>query len=155
MADTDIGWAHAEAIAALLEPLPYDIYIGEVTGSDPGSDEPDELVLPYLVLWPPPATRPTITLNGYGGEASTVTQITAAGRDVREVLAALDRASARLHRRRPIIPGRRCGLISFVEGAAVPPQPERDEQVRTPEGRPVFFSFLQFSLYSSPRSLDG
>ncbi|HEY0697189.1 MAG TPA: hypothetical protein VGD43_05200 [Micromonospora sp.] len=138
MADTDIGWAHAQALADMLADLPYTVHVGEVTDD----------TLPYIVLWPPPATRPTITLAGYGGEATTATQITAAGASVREVLAALDRVAARLHRRRPTIPGRRCGLVTQVEGAATPPQPGRDEQVSTPD-RPVFSSFLQFSLFSA------
>lgn len=142
MADTDVGWAHAEAIEAMLEPLPYLLFIGEVTAAD------EDLTFPYLVLWPPPATRHAATLNGYGGEATTTTQITAAGRDVREVITALDRASALLHRRRPTIPGRRCGLITQQLDAAGPPQPQRDEQVSTPE-RPIFFSFLNFTLYST------
>jgi hypothetical protein len=143
VADTDVGWAHADAIGGMLETVTsYPVYIGEVTADD------DELEYPYLVLWPPPATRPTTTLAGYGGEATTTTQITAAGRDAREVITALDRASAALHRRRPVIAGRRCSLISQVP-AVEPPQPERDPDVSTPE-RPVFFSFIQVSLTSSP-----
>ncbi|MDG4792010.1 hypothetical protein O7626_40050 [Micromonospora sp. WMMD1102] len=142
MADADVGWAHAAAIGALLDTTTYPVYIGEVDTAD------DDLTYPHLVCWPPPASRPTTTLAGYGGEASTTTQITAAGRDVREVLAALDRASAALHRRRPAIAGRRCSLITQIP-AAEPPQPERDPDVSTPE-RPVFFSFIQVSLTSSP-----
>ena len=143
MADTDVGWAHADAIHTILGTVtPYPVYIGEVTTPD------DELEYPYLVCWPPPATRPTTTLNGYGGEATTTTQVTAAGRDVREVITALDRATAALHRKRPVIAGRRCGLLSQVP-AAEPPQPIRDDTVSTPE-RPVFYSFIQVSLFSAP-----
>lgn len=149
MADTDVGWAHAEAIQAMLEAVtPYPVYIGEVTAPDPDSGEPDALEYPYLVIWPPPGTRPVITLNGYGGEATTTTQITAAGTSVREVITALDRASAALHRRRPVIAGRRCGLISQVP-ADEPPQPQRDPAVSTPK-RPIFFSYIQVSLFSAP-----
>lgn len=141
MADTDVGWAHADAIRGMLDDaLPYPVYVGEVT-----DDNPD---YPHLILWPPPANRQTVTLNGYAGEATTVTQVTAAGEDVRSVITALDRVGAALHRQRPTIPGRHCGLVTQVEGAAGPPQPQRDEQVSTPE-RPVFFSFLQFSLHST------
>lgn len=148
MADTDVGWAHAQGLADLLEPLPYQLYIGEVTDTD------DALKYPHLILWPPPASRPTITLNGYAGEATTTTQITAVGRDPREAITALDRASDLLHRRRPTIPGRRCSVITYVEGAAGPPQPQRDEQARTPDGRPPYFTHAQFTLHSS-RSPDG
>lgn len=148
MADTDVGWLHAQGLAALLAPLPYVVYVGEVTDVDAG------LAFPYLVLWPPPATRPTVTLAGYGGEATTVTQLTAAGTSPRETITALDRASARLHRVRPAIPGRRCSPITHTEGAAGPPQPRLDPQARTPDGRPIFITFAQFTLHSS-RSPDG
>ncbi|MCG5464227.1 hypothetical protein MED01_002392 [Micromonospora sp. MED01] len=149
MADTDVGWAHAEGLAALLEGLPYRLFIGEVT------DAGGPLEYPHLILWPPPATRPTVTLNGYAGEVTTTTQITAVGRDPREAITALDRASALLHRRRPTIEGRRCSVITSEPGAAGPPQPQRDEQARTPDGHPPYFTFAQFTLHSSPRSPDG
>lgn len=143
MADTDIGWAHASAIQVMLgSTTPYPSYIAEV-------DAPDgDLEYPHYVLWPPPAFRPTTTLAGYGGEATTTIQITAAGRDTREVITALDRASAALHRRRPVVAGRRCSLISQIP-AAEPPQPERDPEVSTPE-RPVFYSFIHVSFNSAP-----
>ncbi|MEV1013776.1 hypothetical protein AB0I89_23785 [Micromonospora sp. NPDC049801] len=148
MADTDVGWAHAEGLAALLEPLPYQVHIGQV-------DEVDgPIEYPHLILWPPPATRPTVTLNGYGGEVTTTTQLTAVGRDPREAITALDRASAMLHRRRPVIEGRRCSLITQQPEAAGPPQPQRDEQARTPDGHAPYFTFALFTLHSS-RSPDG
>jgi len=150
MADTDVGWLHAQGLADLLEPLPYPLFIGDVTEAD------GPLEYPHLILWPPPASRPTATLNGYGGEATTVTQLTAVGRDPREAITALDRASALLHRRRPSILGRCCSPITYAEGAAGPPQPQRDEQARTPDGHPPYFTFAQFTLHSSPRrSPDG
>lgn len=140
---------HAQGISAMLAGLPYQRYIGEVTAPDPGSGLPGELEYPHLVLWPPPANRVAVTMNGYGGEATTTTQVTAVGRDVREVITALDRVSAALFRRRPTIPGRECGLIDQREDAPPPPAPDRDEQIRIGDGRPVFFSFLHFSLFSS------
>ncbi|MEV5211332.1 hypothetical protein AB0K35_28050 [Micromonospora sp. NPDC053740] len=148
MADTDVGWAHAEGLAALLEPLPYQLHIGQVT------EKNGPLEYPHLILWPPPATRPAVTLNGYGGEVTTVTQITAVGQDPREAITALDRASALLHRRRPTIPGRACSVITHNAEAAGPPQPQRDEQARTPDGHAPFFTFALFTLHSS-RSPDG
>lgn len=151
MADTDIGWAHAEGIAALLAGLPYPLHIADVP-ADTDGDPPHDQPYPHLVLWPPPVTRQTVTLAGYGGEGSTTTQLTAVGLTPREAITALDRASAALHRRRPTIPGRRCSLITQVEGAAGPPQPQRDDQTRTADGRPIFFTFAQFTLHSSPRS---
>lgn len=144
MANTDIGWMHADALKVLLDGgTTYPVYVGEVTASD------DELEWPYLVLWPPPANRPVSTMAGYVGDATTVIQVTAAGRTIREVLAALDRASAALHRRRPTIPGRRCELISQVPGVPPAPQPDKEEAARINDGLPIYFSFVQFSLYST------
>jgi hypothetical protein len=142
MADTDIGWAHLQAIQAMLTDLPYTVYVG-------AEQIPDDAVS-YLVLWPPSASRPTTTLNGYGGEARTVTQVTAAGHTAREVITALDRVAATLHRQRPTIHGRRCSPVTQVPDTPGPPAPEKDPNVRTPDGHPIFFSFLQFSLFSSP-----
>lgn len=148
---TDVSRQHADAIAdlanAALAPIQvagrYRVYVGEVTTAE------TEMVYPYVVVWPAPAMRPTNTSNGYDGAATTTTQITAAGNSVDEVLAALDRVAAGLHRRRPLIPGRQCSPLTQVPGSQ-PPQPERDDQVTTPTGRPVFFSFALFSLYSTP-----
>lgn len=146
----DVSRQHGQAIADLIDaalaPLQiggrYTVYVGEVT--TPESD----IAYPYLVVWPPPVWRPTNTQAGYDGAAVSTVQVTAAGTTVDEVLAALDRAAAALHRRRPAIPGRMCGLITQVPGAT-PPQPERDDTVHTPAGRPVFFSFVLFTLYST------
>lgn len=144
VAETDVGWAHAEALHGMLVvATTYPVYLGEVDAED------GEVEYPYLVLWSAASTRPIITLNGYAGEATTATQITAAGTSVREVITALDRASAALHRRRPTILGRNCSPISQVL-VAEPPQPERDPEVSTPE-RPIFFSFIHVSLFSAPR----
>jgi hypothetical protein len=96
---------------------------------------------------------PTNTLAGYDTAAMSTIQVTAAGTSVNEVLAALDRATAALHRRRPTIIGRRCGLIRQVPGA-FPPAPQRDDRVNTPAGRPVFFSFALFAFYSTAATHD-
>lgn len=147
----DVSRQHAHAIADLINGAVaqlqtggrYTVYIGEVTTSEA------ETVFPYLIVWPSPGFRPTNLQAGYDGALTTTTQITAAGRTVDDVLAALDRTAAALHRRRPNIPGRACGPITQVPGAA-PPQPGRDDKVHTPDGRPVFFSYNLFTLYSTP-----
>lgn len=147
----DVSRQHADAIATLinaaLAPMQvagrYTVYIGEVTTAEA------DTLYPYLVVWPSPAHRPRNTQAGYDGAATTTTQVTAAGATVDEVLAALDRAAAAVHTRIPRIPGRRCSPISQVPGAQ-PPQPERDDAVTTPGGRPVFYSFDLFTLYSTP-----
>ena len=147
---SDVSRQHAAAVKTMIEQAVageaqggrYRVYDGEVT-----TDE-TQTVYPYLVVWPPPAMRPVNTLAGYDGAATSTIQVTAAGSSVDEVLAALDRAAAALHRRRPQIPGRVCALISQVPGAT-PPAPQRDDRVNTPDGRPVFFSFALFSIYST------
>lgn len=132
---------HANAIHGLLDAaLTYTVYLGEVTGPD------GELTFPYIVAWPPPPDRPTLTLAGYGGEITTTTQVSAVGRDVTETIAAMGRASEALHRVRPTIAGRRCGLITQVPQQMPPPRP--DERVRV-NGRPVYLTFSLFRLDSS------
>lgn len=147
---TDVSRQHAAAVKTMIEAAVageaqggrYRVYVGEVTTDESATE------YPYFVVWPPPAMRPVNTLAGNDGAAASTIQVTAAGSSVDEVLAALDRAAEALHRRRPHIPGRVCGLISQVPGA-VPPAPQRDDRVNTPDGRPVFFSFALFSLYST------
>lgn len=138
----DVSRAHAAAIRDLLAPLPYTVYLGEVTDPD------DALTFPYLVVWPPPANLPTNTLNGYDSQATTTTQITVAGTSVDEVLAALDRAAAQLHRVRPTVTGRKCAPLRQIPGAG-PPQPLRDPQVRTTDGRPIYHSIALYELHST------
>jgi len=148
----DVSRLHRDAIKALLdaafEPLQvdgrYKVYDGQVT------DKEDEIVYPYLVIWPGPAVRSSgHTMNGSTGAAVTTTQITAAGISTDEVLAALDRAAAALDRQIPAVPGRRFEPVTQVPGAP-PPAPERDDRVSTPDGRPVFFSSILVTLRSHP-----
>jgi len=149
VADSDVGWAHAAAIHDMLDTaVGYGVYLGRPDIPDP------ELVWPYLIVWPPPAGRPTIALAGYGGESTTTTQVTAAGRNVRETITALDRAAVALHRRRPVIVGRRCGLITQLADVPGPPSPDRDDQTGTPDYN-VYTTFAQFSFYSAPLTGGG
>lgn len=136
----DPSRAHAHAIADLLAPLPHTVYIGDVTDSDP--------TYPYLVVWPPPGTRPANTLNGYDSQITTTTQITAAGTSVDEVLSVLDRAAALLHRIRPAVPGRQCTPLRQQPGAP-PPQPRLDPTTRTADGRPIYFAVALYDLHST------
>lgn len=140
----DPSRAHAHGILDLVDSaVDHQVFFGEVTAADA------DLEYPYLVVWPAPGNRPVTTLAGYGGELTTTTQVTAVGTSVDEVLSALDRASAALHRVRPVITGRQCAPI-VQESGGTPPQPQRTDKTRTPDGRPIFFSFALFTLYSSP-----
>lgn len=147
----DISRLHAQAIVDMLNtglaPLQvddaYQVYLGEV------STREEDIVWPYLVVWPSPAHRPTNLQAGYDGAATTLTQITAAGVTAEETIAALDRAVGLLNRQRPTIVGRRCAPLRHEPGGT-PPQPQRDDRVHTPLGRPAFFSFVLFHLYSTP-----
>jgi len=134
---------HLAAIQYLLEDsTPYPVYAGEVTAPD------SELQLPYLVIWAAPASRLTVTLAGYGGEAHAKFQVTVVGRDIAETLAAADRCTAALHRKHPLIEGRNTSLISHLPGG--PDIPRRDETVRI-NGRPVFSVPVFFSFTSTPQ----
>jgi len=146
----DVSRQHAHAVASMIETAVageaqdgrYAVFVGEVTTTE------DVTVYPYYVVWPPSAMRPTNTLAGYDSAAMSTIQVTAAGTSVNEVLSALDRAAGALHRQRPVVPGRVFGLIRQVPGT-FPPAPTRDDRVHTPDGRPVFFSYALFVLYST------
>lgn len=147
---SDVSRQHAAALAAMLDAAlaglqtggAWRVYVGEVT------DPEAEVTYPYLVVWPPPAFRPTNTLAGYDGVARSTIQVTAAGTTVDEVLACLDRAATALHRRRPQIAGRRATPITQQPGAT-PPAPSRDDTVHTADGRPVFYSFALYQVEST------
>lgn len=133
--------AHFDLARAAL-PLTTDLYLAEVTKSDAA------LTFPYGVVWPPPATRGVEALDGWSGGVTTSTQVTGVGRDKDEVLDILDRIAEALHGVTPSIAGRNCGQI-LQQPSATPPQPLVDPKVRTSDGRPVYFSFLIFNLYST------
>lgn len=146
----DVSRQHGAALAAMLSAAlageqaqgRYRVYVGEVTTPEA------EITYPYLVVWPSPAYLPTNTMAGYDGAVRSTIQITAAGVSVDEVLAALDRVGVALHRRRPQITGRNCSPLTQLPGA-VPPAPNRDEHVHTPDGRPVFYSFALYQMQST------
>lgn len=146
----DISRLHAQAMVALVNAAVageqqdgrYKVYVGKVT------DAEADVKYPYYVIWPPPAMRPTNTMAGYDGAAQSTIQLTAAGITENDVLAALDRAAAGLHRVRPTIPGRACGAFRQVPGAT-PPAPLREDRVNA-NGQPVFVAFALFDIYSTP-----
>lgn len=109
---------------------------------------PDSPAYPYLVVWGAPAgpVAAAERLYGYGGEAFTTTQITAAGLTVDDVLGAVDIARQALHRRKPTIAGRVCGDLE-MDGAPSRPAPD---PVRSPAGLQVWSTPMFFLLMSSP-----
>lgn len=142
---TDPSRAHALAIEALIDvAVEYTLYRGKVTDPDSG------LTYPYLISWPGRAPRTLDRLAGTGHSLTSTTQITAVGRDVDEVLAALDRVSAAVTGVTPQIPGRNCGRISDIS----PPDqvPEKSDVSQTPEGAPVYRAFGLFQLMSTSAS---
>lgn len=140
----DPSRAHALAIHYLLDNgADFAWHFGRVLPAD------SALTFPYGVVWPAPGTRPVVTLAGNPGFVSTVTRVTGVGRDPDEVLAVLDRAAEVLHRVIPAIAGRRCSPITQDPAGGVPPDVEKDPQVRTADGRPVFYAPMRFTLMSS------
>jgi hypothetical protein len=138
----DVSWTHAEAIHSMLDPLPYTVYLGEVTDSD------DTLTYPYLVVWPPPTTSGRENLTGTLRRATTRTQISAVGQDVHEALAALDRAGQLLDGKRPVIAGRSCTQLELA-AASGPPEPNPSVRT-TPGGKATHRAFAIYSLTSLP-----
>lgn len=137
---SDVSRAHHLAVYGLLATVGAQRYFGKV-------DVPDsELVYPYLIVWPVPATRNQINLAGNLSDAVTISQVTAVGRDVDEVLATLDRAAAALHGVRPVIAGRLPGLIRQQPGnqPVVP-----DTSVSSDDGQPTYMSASFFALTST------
>lgn len=140
----DVSLDHAQGLVDLLAPLTgdpwnYQTFVGKVTVTD------DELNYPYLIVWPAPATRDQVNLSGNLYDATTITQLTAVGRDTDEAVAVLDQAAALLQGVRPTVPGRLPGLIRQV--GALPPR--ETDQSRTPDGQPYLLAVALFSLNST------
>ncbi|WP_341719936.1 hypothetical protein QQG74_09620 [Micromonospora sp. FIMYZ51] len=136
---------HVEAIAAMLRAgTDFDVYVGEPEPPD------DELTYPHYIVWGAPASAGPYRLVGDGGEVWTRTQITCVAEAYLDAIGAADRARRALHRKRPVIPGRRCGDIEQDPEAAVAP-PIPDPSVKSPPGRQVYITALFFLLHSSPR----
>lgn len=110
----------------------------------------DQITYPHYVVWGMPAQPLVERIRGDGGEVWTRTQITCVGLTTSDVLGAADRARRALHRKRPVIPGRRCGDVEQEPG--IPPPPQPDPNVKSPDGRLVYFTPVFFTLHSSPTS---
>lgn len=135
---------HAKAKFDLLRaalPETVDVYLAKVDKADA------DLTWPYLVLWPPPASRSVDSLDGYAGQVNTRTQITGAGTTPDEVLAVLDRASAALHCVTPTIPGRSCGWIRIDEDPF--PPIVVDPENKTYDGRDIYVGRIFAELTST------
>jgi hypothetical protein len=142
---SDPSRLHATAVHALVQaavPAGVRVYFGKVHTPDA------EIAYPYLVVWPAPANRVDDALHGWAGQLSTVTQLTAAGTTVDEVLAVLDRAATALQGVTPTITGRDCGPLRQIPGAG-PPSPDVDPRVKTPAGRDIYFSYVLFEMHST------
>lgn len=138
----DPSRTHAQAIHHLIDQAwPHTVYFGSVTPA------PATLTYPYIVVWPPPVTRNAVNLTATVSDAYSVTQISAVGEAVDDVLAALDRAATALQGVRPVLPGRSAGLIYQVSSNA-PVTP--DDSTRTAAGRPVFRGVALYELTSTP-----
>lgn len=141
---SDPSRSHATVIHALLNAVgDYTVYLGGVTDTDA------DLTYPYLVVWPPPGARTRTDLAGSSSDLTTVTQITAVGRDAVEVLAALDRVAVALQGVRPTLDGRAAGQIHQAEDFTPPPVVQSDAS-RTADGRPVFRGVAMYRLHSTP-----
>ena len=111
---------HAAAIHGLIRsavPSTVDVYLGKVDKADA------DLHLPLPGDLAAPGNPQRRLPRPLGRHLRTTTQITAAGTTVDEVLAALDRAADAMHCVTPTIPGRNCGQLRQLEGAA-PPRPQ-------------------------------
>jgi hypothetical protein len=135
---------HVEAKAEMLRAgTAFQVHIGSPEIPD------DELTFPHYVLWGAPGNPAVQRLSGDGGEVWTRTQITCVALTPLDVIGAADRARKALHRKRPVIAGRRCGDIEQDPEATVGP-PVPDPTPRSPDGRQIYITALFFLLHSSP-----
>lgn len=142
---------HAAALADLLEArwaalgVEYPVHRGAVP-VDVVYGDPD--AYPYAVVWaaagvPDAAAR---RLAGWGGEITTITQITVAGLTTDDVLGAAGRCRVALHMQRPAAGGRKFSVVTQEGGAGRPaPDPERESG-----GQRVLSLPLLFGLRSRP-----
>lgn len=134
---------HAEAVKAMLQATDFPVYLS-------ASEIPDHPEWPYICAWPAPGEPPPLAerLNGYDGSIITRHQLTFAALTVLDVLGAAGRARRLLHRRRPSIPGRRCGDMRKVPGP--PLVPVVDPSVSGPQGQRIHIGYATYELTSSP-----
>lgn len=133
---------HCQAVQVMLQPSGFPVYLGEL-------EIPDSPPFPYLVAWsaagePIPGDERNA---GYSGAISTRHQITIAGLAPLDVIGAAARVRGLLHRRRPVIAGRRCGDMAQEPG----PQavPVVDSTVAGPHGQRIYVAYSFFSLSST------
>lgn len=137
---------HAEAVKAMLAPTGYPVYLS--SGEIPARLGDD--AFPYLCAWAAPG-EPTPggeRLAGYDGAIVTRHQITIAALTALDVIGAAARARRLLHRRRPTIPGRRCGDMNQIPGP--PAVPVVDTGVPGPNGQRIHVGYLLYQLSSTP-----
>lgn len=132
---------HAQAIAGMLRADgSFDVFEGDVDTDTP--------TFPHWVVWGAPASPLVERLRGDGGEVWTRTQITCVALTPMDALGAADRARRATHRKRPTIPGRRCGDAEVEPGPNTPPLV--DPNVRSPDGRRIYVTPVFVTLHSSP-----
>ena len=108
---------------------------------------PNNPTYPHYVLWGAADSAFEERMRGSGGEAVTTMQVTVVAVTVDDVLGGYSRARRALHRRRPTIPGRRCGDIT-VEDTTV--RPVINPADRTPDGRQIYTLPLIFTVHTNP-----
>jgi len=108
---------------------------------------PNNPTYPHYVLWGAADSAFEERMRGNGGEAATTMQVTVVAVTVDDVLGGYSRARRALHRRRPSIPGRRCGDIT-VEDTTV--RPLINTADRTPTGRQIYTLPLIFTVHTNP-----
>lgn len=144
-AQTEPDVLHAQAVAALLAPAGFPVYLGE----DEIPDQPDPVTgWPYYVLWAVPGTPVPADerLRGYSGSIITRHQLTIAALASLDAVGAAARARNLLHRQRPTIAGRLCGDIA-LDGTE-PQVPIPDPSVTGPQGQRIYVTYLFPQLQS-------
>jgi hypothetical protein len=132
------------ALAAAALPLAQ-IHYGGVKVADTA------LTYPYLVQWPIAALGVPANLTGNLIPAVNEVRWVACGRDVDEVITALDRLGAALRGKRPVIEGWLCNQIREVPTM----QPVGENTEILFNGRPTYRGWAHYRMGAEPAAVIG
>lgn len=132
-----------DAIRAMVEArVPaWQIHYGGIQVPD------DQIQYPYLVQWPVPATGVIANLAGNLIPAVNDTRFVACGKDVDEVLWALDEINTALLGQRPAIEGWSCGFLRALADASAPVAENKEVLFN---GRPTYRGWAMYRMSAEP-----
>lgn len=110
----------------------------------------DQLQYPYIVQWPVPAAGLIVNLAGNLIPAVNDARFVACGKDVDEVLWALDEIGTALNGQRPVIDGWACGFLRALPGETAPVSENKEILFN---GRPTYRGWAHYRMTAEPAPL--